>query len=249
MKTRLWRLLAGALVLPAGSAQAGPPFVTDDPEPLDLHKWEINAALTGIAAGSGGTAALPLIDANYGLAPNLQLQFQPQLAVSWGASGTEIGYGDSEIGLKYRFIQEDKQGWLPMVGIFPDITFPTGNPRRGLGTGNKAAFLPVWVEKNIDKWTLDGGAGYHIDQGANNRNAWFVGGLLLYQVTDKLQLGGELFHQGAELRDTKAEAGFNLGGSLVLTEGYNLLFSAGTGVANQRATDRFSGYLALQVTF
>jgi hypothetical protein len=236
------------LTVPA-PALAGPPFVTDDPEPVELHKWEINLALTGTAAGGGGVAALPGVDANYGLAPELQLQFQPQLSVAWGASGTEIGVGDIELGLKYRFVREDKQGWRPMVAVFPSVTLPTGNPQRGLGSGNGQAFLPVWVEKNIGKWTLDGGAGYRIDPGADNRNAWFVGGLLLYQLTEKLQLGGELFRQGAELRGGKTAAGFNLGGSLVLTEEYNVLFSAGTGVANQIATDRFSGYLALQVAF
>lgn len=32
----------GALALTAASAFAGPPFRTDDPEPVDYQHWEIN---------------------------------------------------------------------------------------------------------------------------------------------------------------------------------------------------------------
>jgi hypothetical protein len=30
----------------SAAAQAGRPFVTDDPEPVDLHAWEINHGAT-----------------------------------------------------------------------------------------------------------------------------------------------------------------------------------------------------------
>ena len=51
--------LAGALLATgiATPALAGPPFVTDDPEPTDLHKWEIyNFALGTIENGTAAAA-------------------------------------------------------------------------------------------------------------------------------------------------------------------------------------------------
>ena len=64
-----WVLVA-ALVIPM-SSMAGPPFVTDDPEPAEYGRWEVNYALTGTLVQDGGSATLPLIDANYGLLPDL----------------------------------------------------------------------------------------------------------------------------------------------------------------------------------
>ena len=37
----LFRSIAALLLAVPTVAWAGPPFVTDDPEPTDLHKWEI----------------------------------------------------------------------------------------------------------------------------------------------------------------------------------------------------------------
>src|SRR5512140_847922 len=52
---------------------AGPPYVTDDPEPVEYRHWEIYlASLLARDAGAwSGTA--PHVEVNYGAAPNLQL--------------------------------------------------------------------------------------------------------------------------------------------------------------------------------
>ena len=230
-------------------ALAGPPFVTDDPVPVEYQHWEVNIALTGTLEGAGGVASLPSIDANYGLLPGVQFHIQPQLAAVWTAGITQAGFGDTQVGAKVRLLDEDKRGWTPMVSIYPIFTAPTGNTQRGLGFGVGQTFLPVWVSKTIGKWVIDGGAGYGINPGARGRNAWFLGGLLLYQITDALALGGEAFMQTAQQRDGRNAPGFNLGGSYDFNNTYHLLFSAGRGLANQAATDRASAYLALQVTF
>ena len=68
-----WALLGAAgVVLLAAPAFAGPPFVTDDPQPTDFGHYEIYAFTAGTATRGdiGGTAG---IDFNYGAAPDLQL--------------------------------------------------------------------------------------------------------------------------------------------------------------------------------
>ena len=230
------------------SAVAGPPFVTDDPEPVDYQHFEINTAITRTAVEGERSGSLPIIDANYGAAPNLQLHIQPQLAYSRTSKGTQFGVGDTEIGAKYRFVEEDKDGWQPMVGVYPMIELPTGDRKRGLGSGVAGAFLPLWVQKSFGEWTVYGGGGYRINPGIDGRNSWFAGGVALYQFTDRLQLGGEAFLQTAEQADGKSSPGFNLGGSYGLTEDMHLLFSVGRGLANQATTNRFSAYLGVQVT-
>ncbi len=238
--------LAVACAAP-GTARAGPPFVTDDPVPVEYGGWEINSALTGTLVAGGASAGAPSIDANYGAWPGVQIHLQPQLSVVWDRAGTRLGVGDTQIGAKIRLIDEDKLGWLPMVSVYPIFNAPSGSARRGLGTGLGGVFLPVWADKSFGKWTIDGGGGVSINPRAEGRNALFLGGLILYQFTDALSLGGEVFEQTAQRSGEPDETGFNLGGSYDLSHTTHLLFSAGRGLAHVASTNRFSFYLAVQL--
>src|ERR1700728_3780972 len=67
-------------------ALAGPPYLTDDPEPTDYKHFEIYTFSQGMAtpdgiAGEGG------IDFNYGGAPNLQLTATVPAAYNFPTSG------------------------------------------------------------------------------------------------------------------------------------------------------------------
>jgi hypothetical protein len=242
-----WVLFAAFAI--SGPAIAGPPFVTDDPEPAEYGRWEVNYALTGTLVQDGGSASLPLIDANYGLLPDLQFHIQPQSDYVRSETGAHFGLGDTEIGVKYRFIEENEHGLTPMVSVYPLFEIPTGDQKLGLGDGVVRTFLPIWVQKTFGKWTTYGGGGIWLNPGPTGKNAWFLGGVALYQVTDDLQLGGEAFLQTAEAPGEKNSPGFNLGGSYALTQDYHLLFSVGQGLANQSTTNRFSIYLALQFIY
>src|SRR5437588_11461348 len=61
------------LALAAGRALAGPPYVTDDPEPVELHHWEVYLSSIYQHGPQGSSGTLPHIEVNNGLAPNLQL--------------------------------------------------------------------------------------------------------------------------------------------------------------------------------
>jgi hypothetical protein len=102
---------------------------------------------------------------------------------------TQVGYGDTPISFKYRFIQEDKEGWRPQVAVFPLVQLPTGDHSRGLGAGHVLAFLPIWAQKSFGDWTTYGGGGYWINQGSvGDKNYLFFGALLQRKITDKLSV-------------------------------------------------------------
>ena len=254
-RVRRASLGGAALKLAATPAIAGPPFITDDPEPVELGHWEAYAFSSG-AIGQGDASGWgPSVEVNYGAAPNLQLHLIANLAYdSPSGEQTRFGPGDTELGVKYRFITPGKDDWFPQVGVFPLVEIPTGDARRGLGAGYTQVFLPVWIQKDFGKWTTYGGGGYWINPGPGNRDYWYAGWLLQRQVTEKLALGVEVFHTTSSMVGRSGATGFNVGGVYDFTEHYHLLFSAGQGGV-QYAVDPASGlrpasyYLAVQWTF
>ncbi len=254
------RLYLAALFLggciPAASALAGPPYITDDPEPVDYQHWEVYL-FTGGAQSAGDTTGLgPSIEVNYGAIPNLQLHVIAGLSYDAPAGQPlRLGVSDTELGVKYRLITPGADDWFPQVGVFPLLEVPTGNAARGLGAGYTQAFLPVWLQKDFGKWTTYGGGGYWINPGAGNRNYWFAGWLLQRQITDQLAIGSEVFHQTSPMVGHDGSWGFNVGAVYDFTEHYHLLASAGAGgiayaVDGANTTPRpFTDYLGFQWTF
>lgn len=246
---RRWILLATLLCF-ANPAAAGPPFRTDDPEPVELGHWEVYGFTAGthVRGDTGGTLAG--VEVNYGAAPNLQLHLIAPLSFdSPSGAASQTGLGDVELGAKYRFITPDEGDWYPQVGIFPLLEIPSGDAGRGLGGGHLKTFLPLWLQKDFGKWTSYGGAGYWINPGIGNRDYWFTGWLLQYQFTPSLALGAEIFHQTADTTDGGEATGFSFGGIYDFNEHYHLLFSGGRGLQHAAAANQASWYVAIQSTF
>jgi hypothetical protein len=245
-------LLALAL---ATTAWAGPPFITDDPEPVETGHWEVYAFSDGAFDAHAATGVGPSVEVNYGAAPNLQLHLIANLAYDAPADAPrEFGLGDTELGVKYRVLDPGKDDAWPQVGIFPLVELPTGQARRGLGAGYVDVFLPIWVQKDFGKWTTYGGGGYWINPGPGNRDYWYAGWLLQRQVTDKLALGAEVFHTTSSMVGQGGATGFNLGGQYDFDDHHHLLFSTGRGglayAVDAAAVRRpATYYLAYQWTF
>jgi hypothetical protein len=240
--------IAVALLAGCGLALAGPPFVTDDPEPVDYqhHEFYIGTQQTRTADGRAGT--LPHIEYNYGAAPDLQLHVIVPLAFNSPAGASrQTGLGDIELGFKYRFLQETDD--RPMAGIFPIVLTRTGNADRGLGNGATQVFLPVWLQKKFGEWQTYGGGGYWINHATGARNHWFFGWQVQREISEQWTLGGEVFHSTEAAIGEGSSTGFNLGGMFNLNEHDHVLFSAGRGLANASTTNRFSSYLAYQRTW
>lgn len=241
----------GVLAALAGApAMAGPPFRTDDPEPVEVGHWEIFefSSATHVGGDTGGT--LSGIDANYGAAPELQLHAAfPITFDKPDGEGLVAGYGDTEFGFKYRFLTEDEDGWRPQAAVYPAVDFPTGNATRNLGTGRPHVFLPLWLQKSFGPWTSFAGAGYWINPGPGNRGYWYFGWAIERPVAQNLSLGAELFRQTATTVGGKDQTGFDLGLVYDLSEHYHLMLSAGQGIQNRTTTNAFSYYASIQFTF
>jgi hypothetical protein len=242
--------LVTSLMLVAAPAGAGPPFRTDDPEPVEFGHFETYLFSMGPRTRNESSGVLPGLEVDYGAAPNLQIATIIPLAYTAQEDGPSgFALGDIELGVKYRFIMPDEGSWLPQAAVYPIVMVPVGNQKFGFSTGHAQLFLPVWLQEEFGSWTAYGGGGYWINPGAGNRNYGFVGAALWRKTTDQLHLGIEVFHQTSPASTVQASTGFNIGAIYDLSETWHVLGSIGTGFQNRRETNLLSYYAAVSLSF
>ena len=240
-----WLFFILGIFLLRFSLEAGPPFVTDDPEPVEYKHWEVYFSSQLYHDDYGWTGTAPQSEINYGAAPNLQLHimFSNDFTAS-SSSSSAVGFGDVELGVKYRFIQQTRL--LPDVAFYPQVEIPTASRNRGLGDGYTQGFLPVWTEKDFGKWTMNAGAGYYINPGRDNLNWWFMGAMLQRKITDQVAVGAEVFHQTVQVKGGRSVTCVNPGLIWDLNTLEHLLLSVGHTVQGSRG---WQAYLGVQFTF
>ena len=235
-------LLLAAVPLPAF---AGPPYVTDDPEPTDEGHFEIYAFNAGTSARDGVDGQTG-IDFNYGGAEDLQLTAVVPLDYAEPSQhGLVAGIGNIELAAKYKFLHQDEFGWD--VAIFPRLFLPSVSDR--LGDRHASFLLPLWAEKDFGNWKTFGGGGCALNNGGGSKDYCLMGWALTRQVLAELNIGAELYHETADARGGKASTGIGLGAVYDLSTNYHLMASWGPGIQNVAATDRYSWYAALEMTF
>lgn len=224
-------------------ASAGPPYVTDDPQPTDLHHWEVYvfAAAEGAHRSWDGAAG---VDLNYGPVPGVQLTATLPIALVHEGGDTRIGPGDVELGVKYRFLH--REAAAVDIAIFPRLIVPTAGRR--FGTGRARLLLPVWGEKDWGPWSLFGGGGYTINPGVGSRDFWQAGLALTRTLSDRLSVGLEATIQGSDAVGAHANAGLGVGGVYRLGGPFALLVSGGP-VHEHHGPTGWRGYAALGIDF
>ncbi len=234
-------LITAFLVFAATSVNyAGPPFVTDDPEPVDYKHWEFYTASVNTMRSDIWSGTSPHVEVNYGLVPDVQVHLLLPLNYNYYPKlRTDFGYGNTEMGVKFRFIHETKN--MPQIGIFPIIQIPTVRNSE-FSNGKAQLFLPVWVQKSWNKLTTYGGTGYCINPGKGNKNWILAGGEVQYDFSEHLMLGGECYFHSADTEGGKPVTAFNLGGSVNFTEYFHFIFSFGHSMIHDSF---FSSYLGL----
>lgn len=236
--------LAIAWSLTSVEALAGPPYVTDDPEPVPYHHWELYLATQHVLTHDGASGTAPHVEVNYGAVANLQLHLIAPLAYSRPRGGpAKFGPGDIEVGAKYRFVQEGER--VPMVGTFPQLELPAGSESRDLGTGHVHGLIPLWLQKSFGPWTTYGGGGFGLNPGRGNRDFWYAGWQFQRRLSELATLGTEVFYTTPDRVGGRRNLRFNVGFVLDLAEHHHLLFSAGRSI---KGGSMFQSYFAYQAT-
>lgn len=237
-------LCLGLLAAP-GDAHAGPPFLTDDPDPTPTAHWEVYAPFSeaeGRGANFEGTSG---IEFNYGLAPETQITLELPVAFRREGAKTRSGAGDVALSVKYRFFHDPDLGLS--IAVFPGLTLPTGNS--GMGTGRATGFLPVWFQKDAGPWTVFGGGGLAFIPGKGNRNS-LTGALALSRdVSTGFTLGAEVQRAGSPLKGEPAGTSLGLAAIYRTATPVRVLGSLGPTFSDGGGPTEFHAYLALGLDF
>lgn len=247
MHRRAWSSAALFLLMTllARPALAGPPYVSDDPEPTDTHHFEIYAFNSGTTTRAG-TAGETGIDLNYGAAPDLQLTATVPMGFNLPGGGvTEIGLTNVELAAKYRFLHQD--GFGLDVSVFPRLFLPSQSTK--VGDDRTSFLLPLWAQKDWPNgWSAFGGGGCAFTGGGIKD--FCLGGIVVtYLVRPDLQIGPELAHQSADTHGTPATTSLGMGARYDIDDTYHVLAYVRRGIENTAATDQVAWYTSVLFTF
>jgi len=200
--------------------------LTDDPNTPGPNRWEINFAWILDRNEQEGSLHSLNFDINYGLGDRVQLKFElPWILHDTDDSPRESGVGNRLVGLKWRFLDEDRHG--VSISIYPQIEFG-GRTSSGSESAavdeDRGLLLPVELERTVGPVTINAEVGYTVQQ--NSSDEVLYGLALSYAPTRKLDLLAEI-HAVADRGSGNSERVFNLGWTLDLNETYTLLASAG----------------------
>ena len=221
-------------------------MLTDDPGTPGSGVWEINIAYLEQRNRQERLRSFPHVDFNYGLGDHIQLKYETGwlFADAPEGGGVKSGLDDSLLGLKWRFLDQERSG-LDM-SVYPQLQVEnsTGSVARGIAEPGPNLFLPLEVGRDFGKAKLVGDLGYQYFRARENE--WVVGLLGALEVSDALELMAEVRSFSEKLLN-RGDVVVNLGLRRALSPRVKLLASVGTGLTNGPETPTFIAYLGVQL--
>jgi hypothetical protein len=232
-------------ILPAlARADAGPPYITNDPGTPGNGNWEINIASMTTRSAGVTEWQVPQIDVNFGLGERIQLTYEiPYVIQSGGGAPSASGWSNAFPGIKWRFLDQGEGGW--QMSIFPQFE-TAGSPgaqRSGLAEPGSRPLLPLEVARSVGPVDLDFEAGYYFKHHDEERILGLVAG---HKFTQRLELDAELYNDHA-MGTLPNYTTLDVGGRYRLGRGFILLFMAGRSIANSTGQVDFMSYLGVQI--
>jgi len=174
-------ILWSMLTLTPQAAFAGPPFITDDPEPVAYRHWEIYLASQYKHDRDQEAATFPHVEINYGLIPNVQVHLiAPMQYVKPEGQSSQYGYGIRSSASS--IVSSRKQSTSLRWAYFRSLSFPRVILPRDWATVRPNISCPFWLQKSWGPWTTYGGGGYWVNPGEGNRDWWQFGWQLQREI-------------------------------------------------------------------
>lgn len=241
--------LAGSILLLAPlqmRAQGGPPYYTTDPGTPGPNSWEINLGYMPFLYNGSSTTHTPDLDVNYGIGERIQLTYESAwLRVQDGSAKPQYGLNQDQLGIKWRYYDNEKAGFA--ISVFPQLSInnPDHSVQRGLVPPGASLLLPMEFTKKVGPIDVNWEVGYNlVHRGPNGYIAGFIVG---HDVTKKLEVDAEIFNSGS-WRNTGNQDTLDGGLRYKLRPPFILLLMAGRSVTTARDTQPyFVGYFGVQI--
>jgi hypothetical protein len=232
--------------VPCAFAQAGPPFLTNDPGTPGNANWEINLGSMQTIARGTSSYQIPQIDLNFGLGDRLQLTYEvPYVLQSSSAQASQSGWGNGYPGVKWRFLDQGEDGW--QMSVFPQMETAGSQLARqkGIAVAGPRYLLPFEVTKKIGSLDVDFEAGYYLP--GNSPKERILGLVVGRPVNQRLELDAEIYDDRV-YNASEHSTTLDIGGRYKLGTGIIALFMAGrsiNGISNGQP--EFVGYFGVQI--
>jgi hypothetical protein len=137
---------------PVEMTVGAPPMTSDDTDTPGSGNLEVNSVFHAVLSGERQTYEAPLLDFNFGIGDRLQLKYEVPFVIdrtspAGGPEATAHGVGDSVVGLKYRFYDDEESGLS--LGAYPQLRFHTPAAARGVSEGGSTVWLPLLLTKEF----------------------------------------------------------------------------------------------------
>jgi Putative MetA-pathway of phenol degradation len=234
-------------------AQAASNFATDNADIAPANSWEFDLRNTGTFVNrpkpqQGGN--LLGLEIDHVVADGFQIHFSMPVNYQHTENSNPIvAQGYMEFGIKYQFVKEIENSWIPSVAIEPVVDLPTAHPQFEDINNHTQYFVPVWISKSQDPWQVTAGGGIAINPGAGNTN-WALFGLGINRdITPDLNLAGEIYHTTSNKHHGKSLTAINIGVTYNINENWHVNGSVGFGIQNSAYNDVFNWGLTVSYTF
>lgn len=160
---------------PVEMTVGSPPMQSEDTETPGPNNWEINFAMQADFAGRERRIEFPVFDINYGKGDRWQFTyeipyvFQTKLEPNALGRDQQVhanGVGDSTLGIKYRFYDNEDNGLS--FAIYPQFEVRTPGANRDVSEGHTILVLPLIMTKEFEHASISANVG--VEAGAGERS-------------------------------------------------------------------------------
>lgn len=223
-------------------------MITDDPGTPGNGHWEINLAGAFERNSGKSLCEFPAIDINYGAGDHVQLKLEGAYLVSQrNDSGTKRGLGNALAGIKWRFLDEERNGFS--MSIYPQVEWnmASSSVRRDLVERGTHLIFPAEIARRVGPLEFAAEAGYVV--GINAADEWTLGVVGAWSVNEKFEVLAEL-HSDLPADLSSGQLTANFGTRIKFSEKVALLASVGHDLLSPPNEHRsIISYLGFQFTF
>jgi cobalt/nickel transport protein len=188
-KALLLILLTFSLSSPAFALR---PLTTDDAYTVEKGTFQLEAGFDATRQDNHDREYYPSLTLTYGLLEQLDLALGSGYLFFDPKEGKrENGFGDTELKLKYRPV--DEKGWIPSLAVSGILKIPTASDSKGLGSGQTDFGINAIATKKFgERWLFHLNLGYTFigEDGVDNEMNYSLGAQFIF--TDKWAFVGEV---------------------------------------------------------